>query len=69
VKQKTSQTVEHNLQTFVNHCFRKIESVRWPEVISNQELWSKTGQEEIIVEIKRRKSKWIKHLLGKKKKD
>jgi hypothetical protein len=30
----------------------------WPEIISNQELWEKTGQSDINVEIKRRKYGW-----------
>jgi hypothetical protein len=38
----------------------------WPEAISNQELWSNTGQEEIKVEINR-KWKWTEHMLAKGK--
>jgi hypothetical protein len=32
-------------------------------VISNQDLWSKGGQEEITAQSKRRKWKWIGHML------
>jgi hypothetical protein len=37
----------------------------WPRIITNQELWERTGQSEIDVEIKRRKYGWIGHTLQK----
>ena len=39
--------------------------LRWPEMIPNEELWERTGQEQIITEIKRRKWGWIGHTLRK----
>ena len=53
------------LQTFINKCLRKILNVRWPEVISNEDLWERTQQCHIEESIKRRKWKWIGHTLRK----
>jgi len=33
------------LQTFVNKCLRSIMGIHWPEVITNEELWTTTEQE------------------------
>ena len=34
-------------------------------MIPNEELWERTGQQQIITEIKRRKCGWIGHTLRK----
>jgi hypothetical protein len=38
-------------------------------VSAREDIWSKTDQEEMIVEIKTRKSKWIKHTVQEGKLD
>jgi len=54
------------VQTFINKCLRRILIVYWPEVISNKDLWIRTGrQEPIVTIIKRRRWKWISHTLRK----
>jgi hypothetical protein len=53
------------LQTFVNRCLRNILGIWWPRIITNQELWERTGQSDINVEIKRRQFGWIGHTLRK----
>ena len=50
---------------FINKCLRKILIIRWPEVISNEELWERTQQIHIEEGIMRRKWKWIRHTLPK----
>jgi hypothetical protein len=37
----------------------------WPNIISNKELWKVTGQEDITVEIRKSKFRWIGHTLRK----
>jgi hypothetical protein len=59
-----SKQVTKLLQTFVNRCLRRILKIYWPAVISNQQLWQITQQEPIELEIKRRKWKWLGHILG-----
>ena len=39
--------------------------IRWPDTISNVELWKITNQKEITIEIKRRKWNWIGHTIRK----
>jgi hypothetical protein len=40
--------------------------IRWPEVITNTELWEATGEEKpTILQIKMRKWRWIGHTLKK----
>ena len=53
------------LQTFINKCLKMILNIHWPEVISNEELWGRTHQSRIEESIKRRKWKWIEHMLWK----
>ncbi len=49
-----TENVTRKLQTFVNRCLRNILGIKWPQIISNDELWEKTGQSKIDVEIMRR---------------
>ena len=53
------------LQTFINKCLRSIMGIHWPEVITNEELWTTTEQERINIQIRRRKWGWIGHTLRK----
>ena len=39
--------------------------IRWPDTISNVELWMITNQKEITLQIKRRKWNWIAHTIRK----
>ena len=36
----------------------------WRNIISNKDLWKVTGQEDINVEIRKRKFRWIGHTLS-----
>jgi hypothetical protein len=60
---KVTEQISHRLQVFVNRCLRRNINLWWPDVMSNEELWHKTSQEPIAVEIKRRKWRWIGHTL------
>ena len=37
--------------------------IRWPQVIRNDDLWERTEEEQINIQIRRRKWGWIKHKL------
>jgi len=50
---RTTKSSTHKLQ--INRCLRNIINIRWSEVISNADLWDKTGQSPIEVEIRKRK--------------
>ena len=45
--------------------FRNILNIRWPEVVSNEQLWDKTKQTPIETEVRKRKWGWIGHTLRK----
>ena len=64
-----TNTIEAKLQTFVNRCLRNILGIWWPRLISNEELWKRTDQKSINLEIKKRKYGWIGHTLRKDTKE
>lgn len=53
------------LQVFVNKCLRRILRIFWPNKIENQQLWTSAKCEQMRIQIKRRKWKWIGHTLRK----
>ena len=62
---KLTKQIAKRLQSFVNGCLRKILKINWPDTIRNEELWQRTGQQQIETEIKRRKWRWIGHTMRK----
>ncbi|RUS73880.1 hypothetical protein EGW08_018350 [Elysia chlorotica] len=62
---RTTKTNTTKLQTFINGCLKYILKVRWPQTISNEELWRRTEQTPIDIQIKKRKWGWIGHTLRK----
>jgi hypothetical protein len=64
---KTTKSLLQKLQVIINNCLRRILNIRWPEKISNKELWQKTNQPPVEEELKRRKWRWIGHTLRKPK--
>ena len=57
--------IQCKIQTFVNRCLRYIYRIWWPNIISYKDLWKVTGQEDINLEIRKRKFRWIGHTLRK----
>ena len=53
---RVTKTNTHKLQTFTNRCLINILGIRWPEVVSNKQLWKET---------QKRKWRWIGHTLRK----
>jgi len=60
-----TKEIQRKIQTFVKRCLRCILRIWWPNIISNKDLWKVTGQADIIVEIRKRKFRWIGHTLRK----
>ena len=44
---RVTKTNTHKLQTFINRCLRNILNIKWPEVVSNKQLWDKTKETPI----------------------
>ena len=57
--------IRRKIQAFVNQCLQYILSIWWPNIISNKDLWKMTDQEDINLEIRKRKFRWIGHTLRK----
>ena len=49
----------------MNRCLRYVLRICWPNIISNKDLWKVTGHEDINVEIRKIKFRWIGHTLRK----
>ena len=64
---KITKSILHKLQVFINYCLRCILNIKWPEKISNKELWQKTNHPPVEEELKRRKWSWKGHTLRKPK--
>jgi len=62
---RTTKTTIEKVQTFINSCLRRILKIRWPDTISNANLWERTCQLPAEEEIKKRRSGWIGHTLRK----
>ncbi|KAL6487922.1 hypothetical protein MHYP_G00045480 [Metynnis hypsauchen] len=41
---RVTNTISNKLHIFINKCLRHILNIRWPEKISNTELWTRTSQ-------------------------
>uniref|UniRef100_A0A0B7BTA3 Uncharacterized protein n=1 Tax=Arion vulgaris TaxID=1028688 RepID=A0A0B7BTA3_9EUPU len=39
---RTTKTIAHKLQTFINWCLRRIEGLRWYNRVTNEELLERT---------------------------
>jgi len=62
---RVTKNITDKTQTFVNRCLRYILGVRWPNTISNEDLWAKTQEDRMMIQIRRKKWKWIGHTLRK----
>ena len=62
---RATKTTIRKVQTFINNCLRRILRIRWPDIISNVELWQRTNQLPAENEILCRRRGWIAHTLWK----
>ena len=60
---KMTKTIGKKLDTFQRKCLRRIVGAIWPNVISNEDLYTMTADRPITEEIKRRRWRWIGHVL------
>jgi hypothetical protein len=60
------KNIGRKIQTFVNRCLRYILTIWWPNILSNKYLRKAKGQDDINLEIRKRKFRQIGHTLRKK---
>ena len=58
---KHTKALVSKLKLFVNTCLRQLHHTRWPDTISNEELWRRTQKRPIPEAIRVRKWRWIGH--------
>jgi hypothetical protein len=49
---RTTVNTTKKIQTFITNCLRRILQIRWPDNISNEELWQRTNQKSVDLEIR-----------------
>ena len=62
---KLTNQLKNRLQSFINNCLRRILRIFWPNTITNEELWERTKQQLVVLEMKKRKWRWLGHTLRK----
>ncbi|KAI0231346.1 hypothetical protein LSAT2_018330 [Lamellibrachia satsuma] len=62
---RINKTTLKRIQTFVNHCLRRILRIHWMDRVSNKDLWDRTHQAQIEIEILKRRWGWLGHTLRK----
>ena len=60
---RINKTTLIRIQTFVNHCLRRILQMHWMDRVSNIDIWDRTHQAEIEIEILKRRWGWLGHTL------
>ena len=51
------------VEAFHNGCLRRICKIFWPNKVSNKALYEKTGCQSLVLEIKKRRFRWLGHIL------
>ncbi|VDO56473.1 unnamed protein product [Schistosoma margrebowiei] len=62
---RTTKAIIQKIQAFINSCLRKILRIRWPDTISNNQLWERTNRIPAEEEIRKKRLKWIGPILRK----
>ena len=60
---KVTKGICHMLEVFQNKCLTRILHIFWPNKITNAELHERTGMLPISMEVKKRRRRWIGHML------
>jgi len=66
---KNSKYITTKLQVFINKSLRKILRIFWLDQVTNNELWKRTKQPKIDLQIRKRKWGWLGHTLRKPMED
>ena len=62
---RVSKPSTGKIQTFINKCLRQILRLRWQDKVPNIDLWKRSRQEPMALQIRRRKWRWVGHTLRK----
>ena len=62
---RMSKTTLKRIQTFVNQCLRTILGIQWMDKVGNKDLWERTSQVQVEIDILKRRWGWLGHTLRK----
>ena len=62
---KISIEITNKLRVFIHKCLRIILRISWPMKVSNKSIRERCNQEDIMVDVARRRWSWIGHVLRK----
>ncbi|GFR82356.1 endonuclease-reverse transcriptase [Elysia marginata] len=60
---RTNQMIESKLRDFEGRCLRRILGIRWEHRVTNKEMSERTGIRPIVEEVKKRRWRWLGHVL------
>ena len=60
---KMNKTNENMVDTFLHQSLRRLLKIYWPQKVTNEDVRRQTNMEKISTIIKRRRSKWLGHVL------
>ena len=55
----------NKIQTFINKCLQRILNVKWFDRVPNTTLWERAKQEQLAVQVRRQRWRWVGHMLRK----
>ena len=62
---RVTKAISSKVQSFINRCLRRILRLQWFDRVSNTDLWERTSQRPVALEIRKRKWRWVGHTLRK----
>ena len=63
----TNRRLESRIRGFEGRCLRRILRIWWEQKVTNREVWKRAGINDIAQEVKKRRWKWLGHVLRMKK--
>ena len=60
---RTNRRFESRLRGFEGKCLRRILKLRWEQRVTNEEISRRTGINNIVLEVKQRRWRWLGHVL------
>ena len=60
---RTNKKIESRLRGFEGRCLRRILRIHWEQRVTNQEVSRRTGINNIVDEVKKRRWRWLGHVL------
>ncbi|GFR94430.1 hypothetical protein ElyMa_000918600 [Elysia marginata] len=60
---RTNQRIESKLRGFEGQCGRRILGIQWEHRVTKKEISERTGIRPIVEEVKKRRWKWLGHVL------